>query len=182
MKINKRSFLLKEMGISEWISKESALVDVPPTPKSNNPFSQQSIGDLVQHVDSQSTTQMWWFFGATPNAEAQTLFQNIIRVLGIGPSSWTLMGTEKQINELEFPDKSIPLVAIAFGVEFAQKLSGEREGLALLRGAVHSIDNLDGESIPLIATFDLNHLLINPKDKKLLWEDLLLAKSILQTL
>jgi DNA polymerase len=38
------------------------------------------------------------------------------------------------------------------------------------------------EDIPVLATFDLPYLLSRPKDKALLWQDLLLAKSVLLNL
>jgi DNA polymerase len=43
--------------------------------------------------------------------------------------------------------------------------------------------NADGaEDLPLIATFELNQLMARPKDKALFWQDLLLAKSVLQNI
>jgi DNA polymerase len=43
--------------------------------------------------------------------------------------------------------------------------------------------NADGaEDLPLIATFELNQLIARPKDKTLFWQDLLLAKSVLQNI
>jgi len=38
------------------------------------------------------------------------------------------------------------------------------------------------EELPLIATFELSHLIGRPKDKALFWQDLLLAKSVLQNI
>jgi DNA polymerase len=43
-----------------------------------------------------------------------------------------------------------------------------------------SIDGL--EEIPLIPSFTLEHYIAKPQDKRLLWQDLLLAKSVLQSL
>ena len=36
--------------------------------------------------------------------------------------------------------------------------------------------------LPLIATFELNQILARPRDKALFWQDLLLAKSVLQNI
>ena len=73
-------------------------------------------------------------------------------------------------------------MALAFGASAAQKLSGERDTLAELRETVLAF-NVDGaEDIPLIATFELNHLIARPRDKALFWQDLLLAKSVLQNI
>jgi DNA polymerase len=41
---------------------------------------------------------------------------------------------------------------------------------------------LAGHDIPLVASFDLTHLLAKPSDKALAWQDLLLARSVLQSL
>jgi DNA polymerase len=36
------------------------------------------------------------------------------------------------------------------------------------------------EEIPVIASFELNQVLAKPSDKALLWQDMLLARSVLQ--
>ena len=73
-------------------------------------------------------------------------------------------------------------IAFAFGGPAAQKLSGERDPLPELRETVLALKCDLAEEIPLIASFDLAQLLAKPKDKSLLWQDLLLAKSVLQNI
>ena len=70
----------------------------------------------------------------------------------------------------------------AFGGAAAQKLSNERDGLAQLRETVLAIDADGVEEVPLIATFELNHLVSRSIDKGLFWQDLLLAKSVMQNI
>ena len=80
------------------------------------------------------------------------------------------------------PIDGTPIVAIAFGGSAAQKLSGERDGLPELRETVLAISAEGADELPLIATFELNQLIARPKDKALFWQDLLLAKSVLQNI
>ena len=76
----------------------------------------------------------------------------------------------------------IPTVAFVFGGSAAQKITGERDALPQLRETVLAINGDGLDEIPVIATFDLLHLLSRPKDKALLWQDLLMAKSVLQSI
>jgi DNA polymerase len=50
----------------------------------------------------------------------------------------------------------------------------------LLRETVLAMQADGAEELPLIATFELNQLIASPKHKALFWQDLLLAKSVLQ--
>ena len=46
--------------------------------------------------------------------------------------------------------------------------------------ADYSINTSNDEDIPVIASFDLAQAIARPTDKALLWQDLLLARSVLQ--
>ena len=96
------------------------------------------------------------------------------------------MGWSLSVLELAFGgvswrlwSKTRACIAFAFGADAAQLLSGEREPLENLRDVVLELGGLD---IPLVASFDLSHLLQKPNDKALAWQDLLLARSVLQSL
>jgi DNA polymerase len=78
------------------------------------------------------------------------------------------------------PDNAIPLVAIALGGPAAQKITGERDPLPQLRETILALNTGNDDEIPVVATFDLAQLATKSKEKALLWQDLLLAKSILQ--
>jgi len=54
--------------------------------------------------------------------------------------------------------------------------------LPQLRETILALNNGSDEEVPVIASFDLAQLLAKPKDKALLWQDLLLAKSMLQNI
>jgi len=84
------------------------------------------------------------------------------------------------LSQLTSPDNGRPLVALAFGGPVAQKITGERDVLAQLRETVLALNTGNDEEIPVIATFDLAQIISKPRDKALLWQDLLLAKSVLQ--
>jgi DNA polymerase len=164
---NTNSAFLKEMGITEWSTRDGlqapSLVD-PSAP--------------VQAVEKTSQGH-WWFFGMQPQGDAQTLFHSIIRSLGLSPQEWSWKNASDDLNQLQVPEDGLPVVALAFGGAVAQKITGEKDSLPQLRETILALNNGSDEEIPVIASFDLAQLLTKPKDKALLWQDLLLAKSVL---
>ena len=124
----------------------------------------------------------WWFFGAHPQGNAQTLFQSMIRALGLGSQEWAWKNASDDLKQLQAPENGLPVVALAFGGAVAQKITGERDALPQLRETILALNNGSDEEIPVIATFDLAQMIAKPKDKALLWQDLLLAKSVLQNI
>jgi DNA polymerase len=74
----------------------------------------------------------------------------------------------------------MPVVALAFGATVAQKITGERDPLPQLRETVFALNTGNDQEIPVIASFDLTQVIAKSRDKALLWQDLLLAKSVLQ--
>jgi DNA polymerase len=165
--INQNSAFLKEMGISEWVSKDGSQEQPPAV--------------TVQAAES-SPQANWWFFGAKPQGDADILFQNLLRVLALGPQEWSWKNPSDNLSQLSVADNGLPVVAIAFGGPAAQKITGERDPLPQLRETVLALNNGSDDEIPVIATLDFNQLIAQPKDKLLLWQDLLLAKSVLQNI
>ena len=104
----------------------------------------------------------------------------MIRALGLSLGEWSWKNSADPLSALELPQNGLPTIAFVFGGPAAQKLSGERDALPQLRETVLALKCELEEEIPLIASFDLAQLLARPKDKSLLWQDLLLAKSVLQ--
>lgn len=174
MTSNTNSAFLKEMGISEWTSRDEGI-------KSVIPEQRLSVAQ-TESLENRAPTAMWWFFGAKPQGDAELLFQNIIRALGLSAQEWSWKNPNEAIDSCQLPNDGVPMVALAFGGGVAQKLSGERDALPQLRETILALDAQGLEELPLIASFELNHLLARPKDKALLWQDLLLAKSVLQNL
>lgn len=157
-----RSLYLKEMGIAQW-----SLRTATAAPMSNTE-SNPSASELEPKV-------YWLFYGEPPDGERQLLFQNMIRALGLLPKEW-----EWRIpSDIRLPNHALPCVAFAFGERAAQALSGEQEPIRHLRDTVLEIA---GHDLPLVVSFDLAHYLSQPIDKRLLWQDLLLARSVLQSL
>ena len=124
----------------------------------------------------------WWFFGTLPQGDTQLLFQSIIRLLGLGPQEWSWKNAGDDLNQLQVPEDGLPVVALAFGGSVAQRITGEKDALQQLRETILALNNGSDEEIPVIASFDLAQMLAKPKDKALLWQDLLLAKSVLQNI
>lgn len=169
---NTHSIFLKEMGITQWVSQEGSATVVE---ASSMPHA--STKDTEEQLPSPSHG-VWWFFGSEPQGHAQLLFQNMIRVLGLAKNEWAWKNASDDLSKLTCPDA--PVVAVAFGGAVAQKITGERDSLARLRETILAINTGNDEEIPVIASFDLNQVLSQPKTKALLWQDLLLAKSVLQ--
>ena len=169
------SSFLKEMGITEWASRDPAGVSVEVL---SDPI--ETISGLQKTEElSASPRCHWWFFGDQPQGDTQILFQNIVRILGLSTSEWTWLKPSEKINVLQAPYENIPIVAVAFGSSSVQKITGERDPLPQLRETVLAMSGEGNEEIPVLASFELAHFLAKPKDKVLLWQDLLLAKSVL---
>ena len=177
------STFLREMGITEWTSRDNA-----PEQTQAMLGAQVSNDQAAPALPAATEIQerhywgLWWFFGNKPQGDAEVLFQNTIRVLGLTPQEWSWKNPTDKLNPELLPQDGTPIVALAFGAAAAQKLSGERDSLPELRQTVLAINADGAEDLPLIATFELNQILSRPKDKALFWQDLLLAKSVLQNI
>ena len=164
---NSNSALLKEMGISEWVARDSA---------------QASQIEESTPVSSQAKPRgIWWFFGIKPKGDVEILFQNLIRVLGLDSKEWFWCEPANKAK-LARPDEALPVISIAFGGQAVQAMTGERDTLDELRETILELSIEGLEEIPLIPSFTLEHYISKPQDKRLLWQDLLLAKSVLQSL
>ena len=185
MNIATRSSFLKEMGITEWTSRDAPDL-VEPIAEISGRERAAALPPVQMAADNSATPNgrpgLWWFFGSAPQGDALVLFQNIIRVLGLSSHEWVWKGGPEAAFTSDHEPVSTPVIAVAFGGPVAQKLSGERDSLAQLRQTVLGFQGDSCEEIPLITSFDLNQLLSRPKDKALLWEDLLLARSVLHSL
>jgi len=170
---NTHSTFLREMGITEWTSRDTPQA----SPEVSVPLSTQTISNEEQ-LSQRLSYGIWWFFGSEPQGDAKVLFQNIIRVLGLATNEWAWKNASENLSQLSSPE--FPVVAVAFGGPVAQKITGERDPLPQLRETVLALNTGNEEEIPVIASFELNQVLTKPKEKALLWQDLLLARSVLQ--
>ena len=175
-----RSSFLKEMGITEWTDRSANIAPLNAQAESqvNSQAPPESTANASEHAAQMSGR--WIFIGTKPQGDALTLFQNIVRALGLPNSAWVWQDQKANIDAL-IESSAVPLVAIAFGAASAQRLTGEHAPLTELRGAIHSLMHGEAE-VPLIATLELAQVLARPQEKALLWEDLLLARSVLQSL
>ena len=180
------SVFLKEMGISEWTSRdaiqEQAQTMLAVVEGAHQPDPSIGASSGIAETMERASSGVWWFFGNQPQGDAAILFQNIIRALGLAPQEWSWKNPAEKLNPELLPQDGTPIVALAFGGAAAQKLSGERDALPELRETVLAINADGAEDLPLIATFELNQLIARPKDKALFWQDVLLAKSVLQNI
>jgi DNA polymerase len=180
MNTSTNAIFLKEMGITEWAYRDTvvSILSAEVTAGTASNTQEAQVRDIPEKI-SYGT---WWFFGNKPQGDAEVLFQNIIRALGLLPGEWSWKSPSDNLNALEIPENGLPTIAFVFGAPAAQKLSGERDPLPELRETVLTLKCDLAEEIPLIASFDLAQLLTRPKDKSLLWQDLLLSKSVLQNI
>ena len=184
MNMSTNSAFLKEMGITEWTSRDAVPEQVAEMIASEVPKDHSDTKAPATSVAAENHEKIsggkWWFYGNKPKGDAEVLFQNIIRVLGLTQQEWSWKNPAEKLNPDLLPQDGTPIVALAFGGSIAQRLSGERDALPELRETVLAMDADGAEDFPLIATFELNQLIARPKDKALFWQDLLLAKSVLQ--
>jgi DNA polymerase len=173
------------MGITEWTSRDAVQqAQAMATPETSHQHvdAVSAASPVDVKVQGHRSSGLWWFFGNRPQGDAELLFQNMIRVLGLTPQEWSWKNPAEKFNPELLPQDGSPIVAIAFGGSTAQKLSGERDALPELRETVLAINADGADDLPLIATFELSQLISRPKDKALFWQDLLLAKSVLQNI
>lgn len=173
--MSNNSSFLKEMGITEWTSRDV----IPAQPEAPVAASSQAAQQETQ-ASPRVSSGMWWFFGNEPQGDAKILFQNLIRVLGLAKNEWSRKTPAENLGQLTVPDS--PLVAVAFGGPVVQKITGERDPLPQLRETVLALNTGNDEEIPVIASFELNQVLTKPKEKAMLWQDLLMARSVLQNI
>lgn len=182
MNTNTHTIFLKEMGITQWTPRVSVGEAQASQTQSSN-FEQTDLaGQAQEAVDSSAPLGVWWFIGERPQGDTELLMKSIVRSLGLGAQEWAWKDPNELLDSKQLPQLATPMVAIAFGGLAAQKLSGERDPLPQLRQTILGFDQEGFEELPLLATFELNHFLTRPKDKAMLWQDLLLAKSILQNI
>ena len=175
---NSHSSFLKEMGITQWTSKD-LVQEQAGVQGADNETNAISSGP-ADHI--RAPQAHWWFFGNQAQGEAQILFQNLLRVLGLQTQEWSWKSPSDNLNQRQAPENGLPVVAIAFGGVVAQKITGEKDPLPQLRETVLALNTGNDDDIPVIATFDLAQIIAKPQDKALLWQDLLLAKSVLQNI
>ncbi|QWD60981.1 DNA polymerase III subunit psi [Polynucleobacter sp. MWH-UH35A] len=173
---NDHSAFLREMGITEWITRDASGTSAAASVSTS---ATSVVSEVSENTPSiHASYGVWWFFGSEPQGDARVLFQNMIRALGLSRNDWSWKNASEKLNQLTSPD--LPVVAFAFGGPVAQKITGEKDPLPQLRETILALNTGNDEEIPVIASFELNQVLTKPKEKALLWQDLLLARSVLQ--
>ncbi|QWD63173.1 DNA polymerase III subunit psi [Polynucleobacter sp. MWH-UH2A] len=163
---------LKEMGITEWVSRDTTASSV---------LAPEASPEASVPQDSEpSPRSHWWFFGSKPQGDAQLLFQNVIKVLGLSSHEWSWRLPADDLSQLKLPEDGLPVIAVAFGGPAAQKITGERDLLPQLRETILALNTGNDDEIPVVASQDLAQVVNKPQEKASLWQDLLLAKSVLQ--
>ena len=171
---NVHAIYLKEMGITEWVSREASAETLP------EPAVASTAASSAPELSASQARAYWWFFGAKPQGNALLLFQNIVKVLGLSSREWSWKLPGEDLSKLGMPEDGLPVVAFAFGGPTVQQITGERDPLPQLRETILALNTGNDDEIPVVASQDLMQVVGKAKEKALLWQDILLAKSILQ--
>ena len=90
------SEFLKEMGITEWVSRDQpAQVLAPANQESSSAYERSAAAVNVEKASQGN----WLFFGSQPAGDAQVLFQNIVRALGLSSHEWSWKNLADPLKE-----------------------------------------------------------------------------------
>lgn len=111
------SAFLKEMGISEWTTREeqgtsSAVVEHLPASSA-----EKHLQESTHAVAQEASRFHWWFFGEPAQGDAQFLFQGILRALGIAKSEWTWLKPDERFDDLPNRSADLPIVVFALAAQ-----------------------------------------------------------------
>ena len=149
---------LAEMGVSTWVSKDTAPLEV--------------IVSETPVVVEKAVKPLWTFITPQMTGDGRILFDRILAALMLTPDDIELLTYEQAKNQSVNGQ-----VVVAMGQRMGQDLLGESDSFEELRGAVHALE-VAGQEVPVILTYDPDYLLKKPADKAKVWQDLLLAKSL----
>ena len=149
---------LAEMGVSTWVSKDTAPLEV--------------IVSETPVVVEKAVKPLWTFITPQMTGDGRILFDRILAALMLTPDDIELLTHEQAKNQSVNGQ-----VVVAMGQRMGQDLLGESDPFEELRGAVHALE-VAGQEVPVILTYDPDYLLKKPADKAKVWQDLLLAKSL----
>ena len=91
------AIFLKEMGITEWASRDAA---VSPASTEGAVFTPNIQEGQLEAVSEKNSYGTWWFFGNKPQGDAEVLFHNMIRALALAPSEWSWKNSADPLNAL----------------------------------------------------------------------------------
>ena len=132
--------------------------------------------EVMSHQFSYITSDNGDWLFVLPNTALQTdeaqLLHNIFMAMHI-----KAMPTEASSNLADIINTIQPKALITMGETTVQSVLQSTEALSNLRGRLHQF-----KGIPLVATYDLGHLLQALPDKAKAWDDMCLAMKALQTL
>ncbi len=78
--MSNNSSFLKEMGITEWTSRDAIQAQ---------PEASVAVSSQDTQASLRASNGMWWFFGNEPQGDAKILFQILIRVIGLTKNEWS---------------------------------------------------------------------------------------------
>jgi len=125
---------------------------------------------IFTHIASEDGNWLFVLPNAALQADEAQLMQNICKAMRINAKPSVLA-----VNTLDFIQLTQPKMLVAMGECTAQAMLQSAEPLVDLSGKLHQF-----QSIGLVTTYDLAHLLKNLPDKAKTWKDLRFAMQTLQ--
>ncbi|OIQ95271.1 hypothetical protein GALL_227500 [mine drainage metagenome] len=167
--------VLKEVSLeSAWPEALPELAPVMPAPVADVQVLVSPVSELqvFRHVTSEDGDWLFVLSNTEPTEDEALLLRNIFMAMGIRSKS-----QDAPAITLDLLQALQPKLVVAMGEVVAQHLLHSAESLANLRGTAHVL-----ESIALVVTYDVAHLLQARADKANAWADLCLAMQTLQRL
>ncbi len=159
MNMNKTS-LLKEIGITSWVLRDVGLSSL------DSSLVEQKVDRLKNMKWTLCTTQIF---------KSQELFKKILKtILDMGVECEVIYFDHLQKEQIEVAGELV----IGFGQAAGQFLSKEKSNIEDMREIVFEVGNQLGNDVPVVITFHPDEVLAQYELKKLLWQDLLWARSI----
>ena len=149
---------LNEMGIPVWaLRSEESQQDIEPS------IEISSFGcECLILVESHSNDQ-----------QVQRLLQALLFSIGLTTNKYTTISAAQLPQLQKLADQ--PSLLLVLGERFAQSLWGA----SVVRGKPHEPLNVQ---LATVVSFSLDEMLISPEKKALVWQDLQLAKQILDAI
>ena len=186
-----RIAILKEMGITTWVSREKPALQTHEENSKSGVFSEEpelkiasadevqkiqiEPSSMVHEVDLAQILEMKWMLIKDPHPSSDALFVKICRAIQD-------LGVKYRILELTankvFPNDIEGDLVLAFGQRSGSVLAQENDSIENLRGILFEAQNQLGEDIPVIITYHPRELLANNLLKSAVWDDILWARSI----
>lgn len=163
---------LQEMGISTWHLRQAEMPKVQ-AEQSTVTVAQSDSGQQDVKPSAQGLSP-WVFIVDDLTGDAALLFDRILASLYLTRADIQCLSSQ-QCSQIDIQSAG---VVVAMGSLLPKKLLQIDEAFEEVRGAVESLE-INGHELPIVFTDHPAHLLKYAQDKARTWQDLILARSLL---